>query len=132
MKQLFIYGSLMFDAVWRQVVGASVNKEAAMLQGYQCQRVCGESYPALQRKIGSLVEGQLVRCVTRHMLRKLDRFEGRQYRRVTVTVLIADQRRVRCETYLLKPRYRHLLSGQAWDATRFEEQHLHQFLRCHE
>ena len=63
MKNTFVYGSLMFDAVWDALIKNRYRKVAARLDGYT--RVCirGEVYPALvEAEGGNWLEHQASNC----------------------------------------------------------------------
>jgi hypothetical protein len=58
----------------------------AALPGYWRTGVIGRSYPILMRRAGGTVDGILVAGLGRAAQRRLDAYEGRNYRLVTLAV----------------------------------------------
>ena len=54
MKNIFVYGSLMFDSVWNRVVTGSYSKIEGQLFGYSRFTIKGEHYPGLIEKPGTV------------------------------------------------------------------------------
>lgn len=128
MKNLFAYGSLMNDEVWLPLLGETFSRIDATLDGYECRLLHGACYPAMRRAPAGHVDGVLVQGLNAAQLRVLDEFEGVWYRRVTVTAQSADGGSVPCETYVIRDRYRHLLSDRAFDNAVFRARHLKPFI----
>ena len=130
MKNLFVYGSLMFEEVWCQLLKGSFHKKAAILHDYQRLKVTGQYYPGIRKAPGSQVNGILIMHLNHKQLRLLDTFESHYYKRKSVFVCTDSHEQYRCETYLFKPKYTHLLSKSPWDAEEFRTRFLHSFLRA--
>ena len=127
--QVFTYGSLMFDPVWRRVVRGRYRAEPASVEGLQRGRLRGESYPGLwPGEPGDRVVGVLYRDVGRSDLVALDRFEGEQYQRRPWICRVGEAC-LSAELYLLSPAYRRRRSSRPWDPEWFARQGLAQFLR---
>ena len=92
---LFVYGTLMSEAVMRSLTGRGFPRRRATLLGYGCG-VSDAGYPFITPRTGLLVEG-----LDAESLRRLDRYEdeGRLYLRRSVEVL-ADGGRIACDTYV--------------------------------
>ena len=56
---IFTYGSLMFDEVWRQVVSGRYRSEPATLHHHQRHALTGLSYPGVVAAAGVQVAGRL-------------------------------------------------------------------------
>jgi gamma-glutamylcyclotransferase (GGCT)/AIG2-like uncharacterized protein YtfP len=126
---LFTYGSLMFHPVWSTVVAGEYASTAAHVSGYIRRKIKGETYPAVV--VGNSVEtleGRLYLDVGTEDIVRLDEFEGEFYRREEVMVTQADGNEIKAAIYVLKNRYRYLLSDEAWDLYRFEHNELEWFL----
>ena len=128
MDKLFVYGSLMYEEVWGHLVKGKFDRVQAELEGFKRVNITGETYPAIRKEKGSKVEGILIAGLNSNHFRLLDKFEGKLYKRETVTVLIQLQRECKCEVYLFKNKYRHLLSNSDWCPRNFHEKHLRRFL----
>lgn len=128
MKNLFVYGSLMFDEVWDKIISSRHRKVPAQLHGFARYSVAGETYPGLRKETNNKVDGLLVYGLNKKDIAALDRFEGHYYQRQRVTVTVAETGEINCETYLFKSSYLRLLSNQTWSADAFREKHLKKFL----
>jgi hypothetical protein len=98
----FFYGTLMSAAVLRRVIfgqklpNSTTNRHLpaprpALLQDYQRHRVSGADYPAVIPQNGSCVRGTVVTGLTEGDWWRLDLFEGEDYRRDVVKVLVKKQ-----------------------------------------
>ena len=125
----FVYGSLMFDAVWGSLISTQYAKLNARLNGYARRCVRGEVYPGLTEAEDGMVNGILVIGVTTRDVRVLDRFEGGCYSRRPVTVSTAENGLVNAETYVFRPGAGLLLSDREWSVDEFRENGLRIFLR---
>jgi len=84
---LFTYGSLMHPEILRNVVGELFPPGVpATLLGWKRCPVARESYPAIVRADSASVSGILWTELQEKQLDALDAFEGRDYRRIRVTV----------------------------------------------
>ena len=127
MKNIFVYGSLMFDSVWTRVVSGTYTKIEGQLFGYARFGIKDEHYPGLIEQPGT-VDGIIWLDVSDSDIAKLDRFEGVYYRRHQVFVADSHDRCLDCETYVISNDYRYLLEDQPWDAEQFREKYLQQFI----
>jgi AIG2-like family. len=129
MVDLFTYGTLMYDPVWRSIVSGHYEFVQAELCGYQRFAVKGEDYPVIKPGAANAsVTGVLYFGVSGKDLIALDAFEGTYYQRIGVT-LNTEKSTVQAQAYVLRPRYYCLASAKPWDTARFEQQGLARFLR---
>ena len=128
MKNIFVYGSLMFDDVWNRVVQHRYEKQPAVLQRYKRLSVKGKTYPGLVKSFNSKVEGVVYFDITAQDIRRLDKFEGKYYRKMPVKVLCANGYKVSARAYVFNRRYRRLLGTSKWDPAQFQVHHLHKFI----
>lgn len=87
LRDLFVYGTLMDEAILMQLIGRRIASVPATLFGFR--RVQNpDSYPYLLRSDHGRVRGQLLRRLRPAELRVLDQYEdeGRLYLRQVVTV----------------------------------------------
>lgn len=81
-RHIFTYGCLMFDPVWTRVVGGRYKKRTARLDGFCRRRMHGQIYPAVVPcSAEAHVEGVLYLDVDEADIGRLDRFEGKYYKR---------------------------------------------------
>jgi gamma-glutamylcyclotransferase (GGCT)/AIG2-like uncharacterized protein YtfP len=128
MKNLFVYGSLMFDEVWLQLLGRKHQTLNANLTGYRRVQIHGQVYPGLKNDMQCIVDGVLVFNLSPNEIEKLDRFEGCDYQRESVNVSGDDGCSYPGDVYLIRPRYQHILSNSDWDPQQFKDQYLKYFL----
>lgn len=126
---LFCYGTLMVPAVWKRVVGKSVEPVATSLEGYASSCVRDEHYPGLRPRVGARTEGLVYAGLRRQDLRRLDKYEGREYRRVLVSVLVPGGKKVSAWCYVTRSRYRRRLCNQKWSLQEFVQRHANHCLR---
>jgi Gamma-glutamyl cyclotransferase, AIG2-like len=148
---VFTYGSLMFPAVWTRVVAGGYRALPALLRGFRRRRVRGQDYPALQHACGedgaAAVPGIVYLDVTDADLAALDRFEGRDYRRIQVPVIVEPgvpgvsgvsgvsdgAGRGLARTTIVADTYLFIAANQVeagdWDPETFERERMHRFLR---
>jgi gamma-glutamylcyclotransferase (GGCT)/AIG2-like uncharacterized protein YtfP len=94
---LFVYGTLMDDALVTELTGQHFRKQAAALEGYR-KFVPGGGYPCIVRDDSAQVEGFVLYDVDAASVRAFDRYEdeGRLYRRAEVVVTVAGRRQRVC------------------------------------
>ena len=127
MKNIFVYGSLMFEEVWEQLTRSHYQKIDAHLKGFIRLKVKGEEYPGIIPSPDNKVTGQLYINVCSDDIEQLDSFEGELYQRSQVIVLSSGAE-YPADTYIFKPKYQTLLSGKEWDVELFREKGLRKFL----
>lgn len=135
MKHVFTYGSLMFPEVWRCIVTQEYVSQEATILGYERRGVVGEHYPAVVAVKGSeerpSVSGTLYLNVNAKDLAALDVFEGEQYRRVTLPVVVGDGVLLDAEVYVWRRRFNARLSSYPWNLQHFKRHGLTRFKRSY-
>jgi len=126
---VFTYGSLMFEPVWKRVVRQRYASREARLDGYVRRKVRGEEYPAVVPAAGCAVTGLVYFNVNPADLQRLDRFEGRWYHRRRESLLINDGSRIRGWVYVFREAFRDRLQVEDWDPSEFSRRGLHRFLK---
>jgi gamma-glutamylcyclotransferase (GGCT)/AIG2-like uncharacterized protein YtfP len=122
---LFTYGSLMFAPVWRKVAKPHYRTSEETIRGYVRYTVAGEHYPAV---IGtphlplSTLTGRVYWDIDAEDIARLDRFEGDDYKRVSVQTVSGQT----VSLYLFIASER--LSMKPWDPKAFEENGMKPFL----
>lgn len=101
--RLFCYGTLQSPEVVTAVIGRVPVSQPAVLHGFARYAVTGESYPAVRPKKNSQTRGLLYTGLTPAELRKLDRFEGVEYRRQSHPVAAGGVPRIPAYVYVWSP-----------------------------
>lgn len=122
---LFTYGSLMLPEVLEKVCGAAHESVAAELIGWSRYRVAGEAYPGIIANPKSSVSGILWFGITSAELNLLDKFEGEQYQRISVTVYDRINKPYPAQTYAWCEQGG--LTRQAWDLEQFRAEGIKAF-----
>lgn len=118
----------MVPEVTLAVTGRRLEGQPALLPGFACYRMWGQSYPGIWETPGADTRGILYRHVDAHTMRLLDAFEGTAYRRRKVDVTTGG---TSVETFVYTPRLRSDLSEEEWDIEQFIRWHLKDFLRSY-
>lgn len=126
---IFTYGSLMFAEVWTRVVRGRYRCRSATLSGYQRRAVKGAVYPvAVPALPEDGIDGMLYYDVEADDIDRLDRFEGKYYRRLVEAVSISADTTIEAGVYVLHPDYRAIAADEEWDVDRFQRSGLPRFL----
>lgn len=122
--RLFVYGTLLFDEIAAKVVGRVPRVAPATLHGYRRIRLRDRPYPAIRRARAAHVSGHLLSGLTGKQLRRIDAYEGREYRRQRVRVRLPGGARVTAWTYVAV----NTTSGaNDWSEQAFRRRHLHRW-----
>jgi gamma-glutamylcyclotransferase (GGCT)/AIG2-like uncharacterized protein YtfP len=123
--RLFTYGTLEISSVVKRVLGRDLVGRPAVLNDYARYLVRGESYPAIREEPGSAIRGTLYDGIDGELFRRLDKYEGEEYRKRPVQVLTDDGRPHHAFVYTCSA---DLLSEQSWDQAAFIAHHLGEFM----
>lgn len=115
---IFTYGSLMFPEIWQRVVRGNYRSATATLPGFARYALADDTYPGMVAQAEAAVEGLLYYDVAPPDLAALDAFEGREYRREKVNVVIKSGETVIACTYIFLAEQR--LSGLPWEPQAFQ------------
>jgi len=129
---LFVYGTLMDDDVWKTVEVKNYESSEAILLGYERRKLHGVSYPGIRRIAAGIVKGKVFWDVDVDDLIKLDAFEGDEYCRKILPIKVNDTF-VKAFAYELKPEFEHLMTNEEWSLDNFKHQGKRSFLTefCH-
>ncbi len=114
MHRLFVYGTLQHPPLLQHLLGRSPRLEPATVVGWRAVGLHGRVYPGLVPSPEGSAKGHLIE-VDDDELAILDRFEGSQYERITVTV--GDVGHV--WAWRLRDEHIHLAHADDWDLDRF-------------
>lgn len=93
-RPLFVYGTLRDDQMLAAVLNRPLQpgeRLPAVAPGHVTVHYPGRAYPALLRQPGGVAPGNVLIRLTRFELDLLDRFEGDEYRRGVVPVMIDEE-----------------------------------------
>lgn len=91
-RPLFVYGTLRDPEMLAAVIGRKVpasQRLGARAPGYRAAFLAGRSYPALVPGRGR-ARGFVLLGLSGEEMDRLDRFEGEEYRRAEIEVVVAD------------------------------------------
>jgi len=123
-RNLFAYGTLMCEDIFRSVAGCLPGYVPALLKGYRRFRVTAELYPGIIEESSSQVQGIVYFNLGDDAWKQLDAFEGEQYERIFVTAQ-TDTGSVPAATYLFRRQFRHQLSTDSWEYEDFMARKAH-------
>ena len=129
MKNVFVYGTLMFDEVLKHLLKANYRKINASLKGYKRGRIVGEVYPGIKSSLKNTVQGVLIFKLSDRDINILDKFESDYYKRTSVNVRGEDGKDYSAEVYLIRNKYRNRLLAADWDSEEFRKKYLTSFCR---
>jgi len=130
---IFTYGTLMFSPVWDTVVKANYRASSAVLRGYKRRKIINDNYPvAFEADAEDFINGIVYYDVEPADINRLDEFEGSYYRRTLINAELSEHRPIEADVYIIKPRYRHLISSQEWNPDDFQERCLSEFMSAYE
>lgn len=124
----FAYGSLMWADIMARACGRDFASEPASLADHRRHPVRGQDYPGLQTAPGAVVPGRLYRDVDAAAWRRLDAFEGEEYERVRVDVMLAGGASVPAWVYRIRPEFAIRLLPGDWDVAAFEREGRERFI----
>jgi gamma-glutamylcyclotransferase (GGCT)/AIG2-like uncharacterized protein YtfP len=119
MANLFVYGTLLSNKIWKSIVNREYSSDSAVLKGYARKKVKGKNYPGLIEQDGSVVEGKIYYDISEEDFRKLDAYEGEEYARTKVSVQLSSGKSIESFTYLFKKEYFGKLTKSEWALTGF-------------
>jgi gamma-glutamylcyclotransferase (GGCT)/AIG2-like uncharacterized protein YtfP len=118
----------MWADIMARVCGCMLPSEAARLHGYRRHPVRGEDYPGLRLAQGGVVDGRLYRDLDAAQWARLDAFEGADYERLQVSVVLPDGRREAADVYCFRIEQSVQLLPGDWDPQRFDSEGRERFL----
>jgi gamma-glutamylcyclotransferase (GGCT)/AIG2-like uncharacterized protein YtfP len=130
MKNIFTYGSLMFEQVWSMVATGSYDTLPVKVTGVRRKKVLNAPYPCLIESDSpeDFVEGIVYIGVSGEDVLRLDLFEGERYRRSAVECVSADGSVVAADAYFFRNEFRSLVGEEDWDPVWFREEGIRSFL----
>lgn len=97
-EQLFVYGTLMLPEVQEKVFGRVTTGQPDRLDGYLKSSITfgDKTYPIAVQNEKASMEG-VVFSLTIDELARIDRYEGKEYRRIRVKLVSGGEAWVYCE-----------------------------------
>jgi gamma-glutamylcyclotransferase (GGCT)/AIG2-like uncharacterized protein YtfP len=121
-RPLFVYGTLRDDQMLAAVLGRPLQpgeRLPAVAPGHVTVHYPGRAYPALRRQPGGEAPGDVLIRLSRFELDLLDRFEGDEYRRGVVPVMVGEELH-EADAYLPAIAVR---GGAAWSLAHWQARH---------
>lgn len=115
---IFTYGSLMFPEIWQRVVRGDYRSAPATAPGYARYALADDTYPGMIVSPKAAVEGVLYFDVGAQDVAALDAFEGSEYRRDQIDVVINSGEIMIACTYIFMAEHR--LSSLPWEPQGFQ------------
>ena len=125
---LFVYGTLMVEAIWLSIVQGKYHGERGILQNYSRRKLRGQIYPVMIFDPGSKIEGIIYFGIHPMDLARLDDFEGDGYKRIQVMVDGRLQDPVPCQAYLDNHSDPRVILEDTWDFEYFLQHDYKKFL----
>jgi hypothetical protein len=128
----FFYGTLLDSDIRRMVFGREapdVQARPAALRGHVVRRARGADYPLLVAMQGRSASGIVLSGVSGREARRLDAYEGKDYRRVVRIVVDSNGDQIAAEVYLPRPYVR--ADSRPWSFEDWRRHEKKRFLRRH-
>lgn len=119
MTKLFTYGSLMCSDIMFKVAGCQLDFREAILNNFFRSKVQDQEYPGILPRQNASVPGILYFDLSLEAINHLDVFEGELYQQQEVEVITENQGPTTAMTYVIKPQYRQILTGEEWNFNYF-------------
>ena len=133
---VFVYGTLMVPEIWQAVTRTLSPPQArpALLHGYQRRKVEAADFPGIfaTGNENDFVRGYVYENILANVFDQLDRYEDQFYQRVEIVVEIEDtsSKTLACQTYLIPPSERGILSNEPWELEWFKANALDRYLKA--
>jgi hypothetical protein len=105
--------------IMEEVSGYQFTNIHGILKGYCRLKIKGEIYPAIVPDKGDSVEGVVYKNIPRIAWSRLDRFEGKLYKRKAVMINLDNGSCLKSETYVLRPEFLSILEHTEWNFNDF-------------
>ena len=129
MSHLFSYGSLMFADVISKIIGHTPTHRNAELTDWARRTIPGQTYPAAIPSPASRIQGVVWCDLSESDWQALDNFEGREYRRVSVTVVCGRGEQLQAYVYEWLDAQR--VGESDWSPQDFDAQYREDFYQVH-
>jgi gamma-glutamylcyclotransferase (GGCT)/AIG2-like uncharacterized protein YtfP len=120
---LFVYGTLRDPDLLAAVLARPLNRDAmlvAQAPGYRAVHYPGRPYPALLQTPGAAAEGLVLTDLSRFERDLLDAFEGPEYRRALLPVMVAEELH---EAFAYLPAIAIAADAPPWTLAAWQERH---------
>ena len=121
---LFAYGTLECPELVAALCGVRLRSSSAVLRGYRRGMLRDRRYPGITAAASDQVDGRVYFGLSEYALQLIDQYESDEYERVVVDVACEEGGGERAFTYVVRAELSELVTGVAWDASIFREQHL--------
>lgn len=126
MQNIFVYGTLLFPEITKKLTGKSFKTLPAVLPGFKIYCIKERDYPAIFVENGSETKGKILLDVEDSDLQILSFYEGDEYKKEKVTVLINGKPEIALAFVWAKEN--EFLENKKWDLHWFEINNLEHYL----
>ena len=119
LSHLFCYGTLLAKEVRDKVLQCDTNKlmiKKGFIEGFEVRRVKDTNYPMLVKsKKKLIVNGEILLNLSKEDFRKLDSFEGENYKKKVLNVITNDSN-LKCNVYvaITKLKFEEIWNFDSW------------------
>ena len=99
---MFVYGTLLIEAVWMNLIGRIPQRSTAILEHYHRYQVLHEWYPGMWHEQNAQVLGAWIMDLNQAEIECVDHYEGHEYEKHWVDIKVGTQIH-RTQTYARPP-----------------------------
>lgn len=124
---LFVYGTLIFEEILFALLQKRYISIPGLLRNHAIKKFSSAEYPGIIPDITATVSGKIIFDISQNDISILDTYEGIMYQRTKIAVS-TNSEYYKCQTYLVKDRYKAKLSQAAWCPLDFQKNSLKHYL----
>lgn len=128
LNDLFVYGTLLSDAIVEKIIGRVPEAVTAVLPGFACYYVKGATFPGIIREVGGQVRGKILTGLTQREIGRLDDYEDDFYIRMEVGLSV-DGEETSAQAYIVPDEAKNFLTSHVWTWEDFERNFLDEYRR---
>jgi gamma-glutamylcyclotransferase (GGCT)/AIG2-like uncharacterized protein YtfP len=127
-NNIFVYGSLMNEEVFKIVTGFSPVFLRATLFDYKRVKLKNRVYPAIVKNCNSCVEGFVLCDLPNEVIAVLDCFEDSIYTKSEISVSTSIDDTIKADAYIVFPKNKKHIINESWDYENFKNYKLDTYL----
>jgi gamma-glutamylcyclotransferase (GGCT)/AIG2-like uncharacterized protein YtfP len=131
MKNIFVYGTLLFPEILEKLTGKTFESKEGYLNDSKRYQIFDDNiprkYPAIIESKGNQVFGKIILNVDQESLNILDYFEDEKYESKTLKAYLKDGEEFEVLVYVWREEFRDMLKGD-WNIDYFKDNYLSIYL----